>query len=324
MNAKVSRILIYSVAICTALFFSSIGEAAPAFPEKPVTIICPWAAGGSTDLTSRMIANRATELFGKPVIVMNQTGGGGFVGNAAVYNAAPDGYTLIVNASSTFVLAPHLRKAPFDPNKVTAIMTYGIYPLLLAVKNDAPWKTVKELVEYMKKHPGEIKISTASPDSMENLAMFMLKDLEKIDFKLVPFDGSAPAVAAALGGHTQASISAGESIPYIREGRMRGLAVFASKRMPTLPEVPTLKEAGYDVVLESTCSIWGPPGIPKDIVNKLEETFKESMSDQGFLKVMKIFEMPPTFYDSERTSAYHRELSGKIKKILIEIGRIKE
>jgi len=286
--------------------------------------MCPWTAGGSTDLTSRMLAKRATELFGQPVIVENKTGGGGFVANAEVYNAAPAGYTLIVNASSTIVLAPHLRKAPFDPWKMTPIMSYGVYPFTLAVKVDAPWKTIKEFVEFMRKNPGEVKMSTSGPDAMENLAMFMLKDQEKLDFKLVPYEGGAPAVAAALGGHTHAFIGVAEAIPHIREGRMRGLATFLSERMPGLPDIPTLKESGYDAVVESRLSIYGPPGVPKEIVKKLEETFRKAMDSEDFKKVCKTFEVTPSFYDNERIDKYHRDLSAKIRTILIKIGRIKE
>lgn len=324
MNPKISRLFIYSVAIFTALTFSSVGVTAPAFPTKPITIICPWTAGGSTDLTSRMLAKRATELFGQPVIVENKTGGGGFIANAEVYNAAPEGYTLAVNASSTIVLAPHLRKAPFAPWKMTPIMSYGVYPFTLAVKVDAPWKTIKEFVEFIKKNPGEVKMSTSGPDAMENLAMFMLKDQEKLDFKLVPYEGGAPAVAAALGGHTHAFIGVAEAIPHIRDGKMRGLATFLSERMPGLPDIPTLKESGYNVVVESRLSIYGPPGISNDVTKKLEETFQKAMESEDFKKICKTFEVTPSFYDSEKIDKYHRDLSDKIRNILIKIGRIKE
>jgi tripartite-type tricarboxylate transporter receptor subunit TctC len=322
MNRKI--LFVYLGVVFFLLVFSSVGETAPAFPTKPITILCPWSAGGSTDLTARMIAKGATELFGQPVVVMEKIGGGGFVANAEAYNAAPDGYTMVVNASSTISLAPHLRKAPFDPWKMTPIMSYGVYPFTLAVKADAPWKTIKEFVEYVKKHPGEITLATSGPDAMESLAMYMLKDQEKLDFKFVPYEGGAPAVAATLGGHTSAFIGVAEAIPYIREGSMRGLATFLSERMPGLPEVPTLKESGYKVVVESRLAIFGPPGIPKDVVNKLEETYKKAMNSEDFKKVCKTFEVTPSFLSSEQTDKYHRDLSANIKAILIKIGRIKE
>jgi len=324
MILKIKKNFVYAAVILIVLVFSWEGLTAYAFPTKSVTILCPWAAGGSTDLTARMLAKRMTELFGQPVIVENKTGGGGFIANAEVYNATPDGYTLIVNASSTLVLAPHLRKAPFDPWKMSPIMSYGVYPWTLAVKADAPWKTIKEFVEFIKKNPGEVKMSTSGPDAMENLAMFMLRDQEKLDFKLVPYEGGAPAVAAALGGHTHAFIGVAEAIPHIRDGKMRGLATFLTERMPGLPDIPTLKESGYDIVVESRLSVYGPPGISKNVIKTLEETFKKAMESEDFKKICSTFEVSSSFYDSEKIDKYHRDLSTKVRSILIKIGRIKE
>lgn len=324
MNTNILRLFIYSMAIFAVLTCSSAGVTAPAFPTKPITIIVPYPPGGVTDVSSRMIANRATELFGQPVIIINKAGGGGFIGYGEVYNASPDGYTLIVSGSSVVVLAPHLRKAPFDPWKLTPIMSYAKNPLILAVKSDSSWKTFTEFVEFIKKRAGEVKLATTGTDSMENLAMFMIKDQEKLDFKLVPYEGGAPSLASTLGGHTHGFIGVTEAVPYIRDGRMRGLATFLAERIPGLPEIPTLKELGYDVVIESRQVIYGPPGIPKDIVKKLEETFRKAMDSEDFKKVAKSFELIPSYYGSEDLERYSQDLSAKIRTILIKIGRIKE
>jgi tripartite-type tricarboxylate transporter receptor subunit TctC len=286
MNKKILGLFICAVAI---LSLSSIGATALAFPDKPVTILCIYSAGGSTDLSSRMIANSATESFGKPVMVMNRVGGRGYVGLSQVYNAKPDGYTLGVLASSGLVLGPHLRKPPFDPWKLTSITSYGFYNMMLAVKADAPWKTMKEFIEWMKKNPGKAKIATASPNMMSNIPLWMLGNQEKLDFKLVPFGGSGPSVVAALGGHAHAATVAGEAVPYILDGRMRGLCVYNAERFPKLPDVPTLREIGYhDIVVESRAVIVGTPGIPKNTVTILEETFKKAMDDKGFKRVMTV------------------------------------
>ena len=200
MNRKVLRLSLYALAIICAMTVFS--EARAAYPEKPITIICPFAAGASYDMTSRVLANTATKLLGQPVVVSNVTGGGGYVANAQLSHAAPDGYTLIVNASSALCLAPHLRKPPFDPWKLTPVMSYGIYPILFAVKADLPWKTFKEFLEYVKKHPGEVKLaSPGAIDSMDNLPMLILKYQEKLSLDFVPYEGGAPAAAAVLGGH---------------------------------------------------------------------------------------------------------------------------
>jgi tripartite-type tricarboxylate transporter receptor subunit TctC len=203
-------------------------------------------------------------------------------------------------------------------------MSYGVYPFTLAVKIDAPWKTIKEFVEYIRKNPGKIKLSTSRPYSMENFAMLMLQNQEKLDFKLVPYEGGAPAVAAALGGHTDGFIGVSEAIPHIRDGKMRGLATFLSERMPGLPDIPTLKESGYNVTVESRLAIYGPPSMPPDLVKKLEETFKKAMENDDFKKSAKNFEINPSPLDSEKTGRYHNDLTDKIRAILISMGKIKE
>jgi tripartite-type tricarboxylate transporter receptor subunit TctC len=321
---KKARRLIPGLIIAAILgLFVQNAAAQSDFPNKTVTIYCPWSAGGSTDLTSRMIANKATEIFGVPVIVANKTGGGGYVANTAVYRAKPDGYTIVVNASSTIVLAPHLRDVPIKPLELTPVMSYGIYPFVVAVKEDSPIKTFKDLVEMARKNPGKVTLATSGPDAMENLAMFMLEADQDVKFKFVPFEGGAPAVAATLGGHVDAFIGVGEPIPHIREGTMRGLVTFLGQRMAGLPDIPTLKELGYNIVVESRLSFFGPPGLPNEIVTKLQDTFKECMNDKGFKRVAESFEVTPSFLNSSELDQLNQSLSGKIKEVLIRIGRIK-
>jgi tripartite-type tricarboxylate transporter receptor subunit TctC len=271
-----------------------------------------------------MVANKMTEIFGEPVIVVNKTGGGGFVANAAVYKAAPDGYTFIVNASSSIVLSPHLRKAPYAPLELTPIMSYGVYPFVLAVRADAPWQTIQEFVEHARKNPGKVSLATSGPDAMENLAMFMLEEQENLKFKFIPFEGGAPAVAATLGGHVNAYIGVGEPIPHIRDGSMRGLVTFLGTRMAGLPDVPTFKESGYNVKVESRLALYGPPNLPADIVAKIQDAAHQAMEDKGFLKVAKVFEVTPSYLDSAQLKSFNQDLSDKIRQTLIRIGRIEQ
>ncbi len=303
--------------------FSSAG-AAPPFPTKAVNMVIYTAPGGSTDLTVRMLCKRATELFRQPVVAENKVGGGGFLGIAEVANAAPNGYTIGVAASSMLSVEPQLRKAPYDPKKLTPIMGYGVYPFMLAVKTESPWKTIRDFVDYVRKNPGKVNLATTRPYSMENFAMFMLQNQEKLDFKLIPYEGGAPAVAAALGGHTDGFVGTSEAIPHIREGRMRGLATFLAQRMPGLPDLPTLRESGYDVVVESRLAIFGPPALPKDLTKKIEDTFKASMDSEDFKKICKNFEITPSFMNSEEIGKYHNDLTEKIKAIVEKLGTIKQ
>jgi tripartite-type tricarboxylate transporter receptor subunit TctC len=258
------------------------------------------------------------------VVVENKVGGGGFIAGSALYNAAPDGYTLTVFYSSAFNLAHFLRNPPFDIFKDTPIMSYGIYPFTLAVNADSQWKTFKDFIAYAKANPGKVSLSTSNPDSMENLPIWMLEEELGLKMKLVPYEGGAPAVAAVLGGHADAFTGVAEAIPYIRDGKMRGLATYLSVRMPGLPNVPTLKELGYNVVVESRLSVYGPPGVPKETVKILQDAFRKAMESPDFVKICQSFEVTPSFMDSAAIDKYHRDLAAKTKPILIKLGKIKE
>lgn len=324
MKTKHFRPLIYVFVVFFIFNLFSLVEGATPFPTKAITLIWHSAPGGGSDLLTRMLAKRATELLGQPVVVENVVGGGGYMAIAKVYNSAPDGYTLITLASSKITPDPILRKAPYDPWRLTPIMSFAVYPFTVAVLTDKPWKTMKELVEYIRKNPGKIRFATGAPNSMQSIAMFILQEKEKLDFKLIPFGGGAQAIVAALGGHTDAFVGVEDPIPHHREGRMRVLATMGNERIAALPDVPTLEECGYAVAVESRMAIYGPPGIPKDIIKKLEVTFKEAMDSDDFKKISKEFNLTPSFLDSEAIDKYHRSLDVKLKPILHKIEKIKE
>ena len=315
--------------VATLIFAAILGltvsaQTYAAFPEKPITIIVGAAAGGSTDMTARMLAKQLTEILKVPVVVENKTGAGGFIAGTAVNSAAPDGYTVNVYPSSAFNLAHFLRKPPYDVFKQTPIASYGIYPFTFAVKADSKWKTFKEFLDHVKANPGQVSLSTSNPDSMENLPIWMLEEKLGLKMKLVPYQGGAPAVAAVLGGHADAFTGVGEAIPHIRDGSMRGLATYLGVRMPGLPDLPTLKELGYDVVVESRLAVYGPPGVPKDVVKILQDAFQKAMDNEDFKKICLSFEVTPSFLSSEATDKYHRDLAGKTKPILLKLGKIKD
>jgi len=309
-------------AVILALTF--VGNAGAAFPEKAITVIVGAAPGGSTDMTARMLAKRLTEILKVPVVVENKVGAGGFIAGSAVHQAPPDGYMVGVYASSAFNLAHFLRKPPYDIFKKTPIMSYGIYPFTLAVKADSPLKTFNDFMDYVKKNPGQASLSTSNPDSMENLPIWMLEEKLGVKMKLVPYQGGAPAVAAVLGGHATAFTGVAEAIPHIRDGSMRGLATFLNERMPGLPDIPTLKELGHDIVVESRLAVYGPPAIPPAIVKTLQDAFHKAMDSPDFLKVAKSFEVTVSFQDSVQIDKYHRDLAAMTKPILIKLGKIKE
>jgi len=297
---------------------------ASSFPTKTITVTTSASPGGSTDLTIRMLAKRVTEIIGQPVVVENKVGGGGFIHGAALATAKPDGYYIGILFTSGFTLAHFLRKPPYDIFKNTPIMSYGIYPSEFSVRQDSPWKAFKDFIEYAKAHPNQATVATSKPDSIENLPLWILEDKLGFKIKLVPYESGPPAVAAVLGGHAMAFTGVGTSIPHIREGTMRGLATYLGERIPDLPSIPTLRELGYDITVESRLSLYGPPGIPKDIVKILEDAFHKAMDDKDFKKICSNFGIIPAFLDGVQIDKYHRDLSAKTKPILIKLGMIKD
>ncbi len=312
------RILGLFFALIFVISFSATAGAA-SFPTKTITIFTSGSPGGTADLPIRMLAKSMTEILGKPVIVENKVGGGGFVGGSALATAKPDGYTLSVFFTSNFTMAPFLRKPPYDIFKNTPIMAYGMYPFELSVRQDSPFKTFKDFIQYAKAHPGQVTVTTAKPDSMQNLPIWMLEEKEGLKIKLVPSE-EAPALAAVLGGQAMAITTVGASIPYIREGKMRGLVTYSRERIPSLPNVPTLKEMGYDIVVESSQSVYGPPGVPKDVVKILADALHKAMDDKDFKKVCAGFEFMPTFLDGDQIDKLHRDGAAQTKPVLTRLG----
>jgi tripartite-type tricarboxylate transporter receptor subunit TctC len=204
-------------------------------------------------------------------------------------------------------------------------MSYGIYPVLFAVKADSPWKTFKDFIEEVRKRPGEIKLASSGPiDAMDNLPMLILKRQEKLNYDFVPYEGGAPAAAAVLGGHVPGMAGGGGTIVHIKSGALRGLVAFTSQRISGLPDIPTAKELGYDIATESRYAIYGPPGMQKDVVLKLADTFKKSMEGEDFKKVAETFKFTIAYSGAEELDKYHRDLSAKIRTILVEIGKVKD
>ena len=252
------RILGLLFAVILVIGFSATAGAA-SFPTKPITIIHGSAVGGKVPVMLTMMAIRMTEILGQPVIVDPRLGAGGFNAGSAVAAAKPDGYTVGCFYTSNFTMAHFLRKPPYDIFKNTPICACGMFPFEFSVRADSPWKTFKDFIDYAKAHPDQVTVATSKSDSMENLPLWLLQKQLGFKIKIVPMD-DVPGIAAVLGGHAMAFTGAGSSIPNIRNGKMRGLATYLGERMPDLPDIPTLKEMGYNIVVESRAADIRTPG----------------------------------------------------------------
>jgi tripartite-type tricarboxylate transporter receptor subunit TctC len=247
---------------------------AQSYPTKPIRIIVPQSPGASTDLTARMIGAKLSATFGQPVIVDNRPGAGSIIGTDLVAKAAPDGYTLLVVASS-ITLNPTLHKnLPFDPIRDLAPITQiSAFPNLLTVHPSLPVKTVKDLIALAKAKPGSINYGSSGTATGTHLSAELFKYMTGIDMVHVPYKGGGPAVQALLGGQVQLNFATIVSVlPHLKTGKLRGIAVTTAKRSPAAPEIPTIAESGvpgYDHTPWN--GFLAPAKTPRAVIGKLNE-----------------------------------------------------
>ena len=246
---------------------------AQAYPAKPVRLVIPFPPGGSNDVVGRMIAIQLSERLGKGVVADNQGGAGGIIGTDAAARSAPDGHTLLL-ISVAYAYSASMYKLPYDPaTAFTPVAMLGTGPVVLAVTTKLPVNTLKELIALAKEKPGQLNYASAGVGSFQHLASSLFKAQSGLDIVHIPFKGGGPAMMDVIAGNTQIAIgSLIQTLPHIRSGRLKPLGVGSPKRVPALPDVPTISEAGVPGY-EAT-NWWGmvaPAGTPRPVVERLNK-----------------------------------------------------
>jgi len=276
-----------------SLFLLGVSFAAGAvevFPNRQVRIVVPFAAGGSTDLLARNIAQRLNEGWKQPVIVENRAGGGGIVGSEHVVKSPPDGYTMLMGTVTTHAVSVSLyRKLPFDPQRDFApIIEIAHIPQMLSVHPTIPVRSVKELVALAKARPGEMNYGTAGAGSASHMAMEYFQSLAKIKMVHVPYKGTGPALIDLLGGHLGLMFDViMTSLPHVQTGKLRTLGISGLKRSPITPDVPTIAESGYPGY---EAMVWfaffAPAGTPPDVVRRLNEETARALQSAKMREIL--------------------------------------
>jgi tripartite-type tricarboxylate transporter receptor subunit TctC len=258
--------------LAAALALASPVARAQTWPSRSITLIIPFAAGGSNDVVGRAIGRKLTEAWGQPVVIDNRAGAGGLIGTAAVATAKPDGYTLLL-VSPTFTIGPAIRKnLPYDTVRdFTPIAFIARSPLLVTASNKVPAQSATELFALARSHPGQITYASAGQGSINQISTELIARSAGVKFTHVPYKGGAPAVNDLAGGHVDIFVSSlPQVLPLAKSGQVKSLAVTSKKRSAVLPDVPTLGEAGVsDAELGTWWGIAGPAGLSTDIVNAL-------------------------------------------------------
>ncbi|MGZ3494578.1 MAG: tripartite tricarboxylate transporter substrate binding protein [Thermodesulfobacteriota bacterium] len=265
----------------------SVPVQAADFPTKEVQIIIPWAAGGATDLIFRALAATTGKYLGKAVIVVNRPGGAGAVGYTEASQAKPDGYTL-VSAITPLTILPHQVKTAFSYKSFEPAINIVRDPGMFLVRSDAPWKSLKDFLDYAKKNPDMITVGNSGAGGGVHLIALAFEKTAGVKFNHIPFAGGGPSVTGLLGGHINAvSVSPPEGIEHVKAGKLKIVALFAEKRFELFPDVPTVKEQGVDFVMGQWRGLAAPKGTPSDVVKKLHDAFKKGMEDPVFIKNAK-------------------------------------
>jgi tripartite-type tricarboxylate transporter receptor subunit TctC len=279
-----------------ALAFALTPElaAAQAWPARPIRIVVPSPAGGLTDLLARTLGQRMTPALGQPIVIENRAGGGQMIGAEAVARAAPDGYTLLVSDSSTFVINPHLyRKVPYDPVRdFKPLAMIGSNSPVIAVNAQLPVRTLAELVNWSRSHPDELRYGSMGNGSYAHIAMEQFKRVTGASVLHVPYKGAAPAVADLTAGHITTMLGNITTFDALAsEGKLRLIASVTRKRLPTHADLPTADESGLPGLAGFEVSAWwgllGPAGLPAEIIRRVNEVANQVLGQaefrQGFL-----------------------------------------
>ncbi len=255
--------------------------AAAEYPDKPIRFIVPFAAGGGADSLARAVASGMSIALKQPVVIESKPGGDAVIGTNFVAKAPPDGYTILFGSNTGMSGAPALHKdVPYDPVRdFTPISMIGMFPYFLVVNNDFPARTLRELVDYARRYPGQVNY--ASGNAMGIIATGMLVASEKLDMTHVPYKGEAPAMPDLLSNRVQFIFTTGFIVPHVKDKRVRAIVAVLDERNDALPDVPTVAEAGFpNLNIRGWAAVFAPAGLPPAIAQKLSWAVNESLRMQ--------------------------------------------
>ena len=266
------------------------GGGAQAFPDRPIKLVVPTPAGGPPDVAARLLSDKMAAELGQPVVVENKAGGAaGMVGVKSVLTAEPDGYTLLVGSTSTLLIAPLVYKnAGYHAGSLAPVARVTDSAEMLCVHSSVPVQTVAELIALAKAKPGTLNFSTFGVGTLPHLEAELLKARAQIVINHIPYRGGGPALTALLAGEVQllfANLT--QTLPHVREGRLRGLAVTSAVRNKLAPDIPTMIESGFDqFVMTSVMIIAAPPGTPIEIRRRLNQAVNHALSSEEVVRAL--------------------------------------
>jgi tripartite-type tricarboxylate transporter receptor subunit TctC len=313
------------VTLCAGLLYVASAALAQNYPSRPIRLVVPYPPGGNVDITARIITPGLGELLGQTIVVDNRSGAGGNLGAALVAKATPDGYTLLMGSSGPLAINPivYAKRMPYDPLKDFApVSLVHVVPLVLLASNKSGIDSVKTLLDRAKANPGKVTMATAGVGTTNHFGLELIAAKANVKFLHVPYKGSGPALAELLGNQVQTMVDQlTSSIGYIRDGRVRILAVASKKRSPALPGVPTLEESGVPGVEASTfIGVLAPARTPKTAIAKLNASMVKVMARPSVLEKLRALGTEPGSSSPAEFEATIREGLGKWRGVAKDAG----
>ena len=316
--SKIARTLTKVVAVAT-LLGSAAGALAQAYPNKPVKFILPYPPGGSTDLAGRLIAAEYSTALAQPFVVENRAGAAGNIGVEAIAHAAADGYTIGFSGMGPAVLT-HIAgpKPPFAQKDLTFIGHAGIVEMMIVANTGSPYTTVKQIIDAAKANPGKIAYGHGGTGSPAHLSYELFNSMAGINMPAIPYKGDGPAMTDIMGGQVMVgSISVAGSISHIKSGRVRPIAVYSPQRSPSLPDVPTVAEAGLPGYEAGTFNILiGPAGMPAPVVQRLNTTLNDMMAKPAIRERYIQMGMVPVINTTQQATDFVTRETTKWAKVI--------
>ena len=288
----------------------ALAHAQPAYPNRPVTLVVPYPAGGSADILARALGQKLSAQWGQPVVIDNRAGAGTAIGAKAVAGAAADGYTLLMGTVSSHAINPAMNKVGYDPIKdFTAIAPVASIAFVLVAHPSFAANSVPELVTMARAAPGTITYASAGPGTSNHLAGVLLERASRTELLHVPYKGSAPALSDVLAGHVKLMFDLqATALPYVSSGKLKALAITSKVRNPQLPEVPTMAEggvAGHEV--SAWFGVFAPAALPEGITQRLNQSVTAVLKTPEMQKQLRDLGAEPDFGTSAAFSAYVRD-----------------
>jgi tripartite-type tricarboxylate transporter receptor subunit TctC len=325
MLIKVSFLFVFIGVFLTGAYSTIAYAAGSGYPDKAISLVIPSSPGGTTDLSGRILAEAMEKHLKQPVLVVNKRGAAGTIGGYAVASAKPDGYTLGFFQGSVHIpeAYSYFYSAPYSSNDLRSICRIYVIVLVIAVKGDAPWNSLKELIEFARKNPG-MKFGHNGRNMLQCIAMISLGKEEKVNLVDVPFDGDAKQIPALLGGHVPIITPGFSPVKSLWEAKkVKILALLTEKRVDFAPDIPTLVELGYKLPFVAFTGLCAPKGTPDEVIKKITEVVRKISKEEDFQNKSKKLNLQVAYEDTTSFENYLAQVKGNLQIFFKKEGLVK-